>query len=361
MQGSGSTSTGERTFKRQPRVGRYHHGLSSVAAGMRRTNSARMLGDDGNNTARRVASARAAAVSGPAAGRNPKRRSSIGATAGPRVKPSPTPPTDAKVDLVKLEEELAAELLDLSVPRLRKRATDDGVETFDIVAAEGQEDPKSALTILVIEHAKSIAKSGGRTRQPGAGQPSAVSKALRGAAEALKETPKPKGGYEGLEQNSSVREAERRYVPTNEGPAMRMSPAEARRQAAAGGTDVDAGALARGKTAPLPHATMSKDSAASAAESSTTVDETTSASDSEPCSPSYGVAPSDRAPPEGALARSRRVREELESLKFSALRKRLHACGVDEAKAEAAEDADDPKSAMIELIIEKELDDAGAL
>ena len=328
---------------------------------LRRSHSARLVSDEGG-TAGRVASARANALSdGERARKIPKRRTSIGATAGPRSKPLPTPPTNSKVDLKKLEEELIQELTDMSVPRLRKRATDDGVETFDIMTAESQEDPRRALTILLIEHAKFIAKSGGRTRQAGTtrawaatDQPSTahISKSLWGAAESLKEAaPKVKEDYEGLAQNSSMRDAERRYVPSNEAPGMRISPAEARRRAAAGG-NVDA--------APedLPSGGASKDSAASAADSATSVDDTTSASDSEPSSPRR---PSTVAPPEGALARSRRVREELHSLKVSALRKRLHASGVDEEKAEAAEDADDPKATMIELIVEKELDAAGAI
>jgi hypothetical protein len=272
---------------------------------------------------------------GAAPGAKP-RRSSIGATPGARqLRHSseaaggrePTPPAAQKVDLAKLEEELITEIADLSEVRLRKRAETDGVDMFDIVAAQGQEDPRESLKILIIERAKSLATSSGRTRQASApadrlqpvkpGEPAPrIAPALFGVAQALEAPSGPKQGYEDLATNSTLREAERKYVPTNEGPGMRISPAEARRRAAEG-------TAAEGADDSSP--------AAGAAEGAVVM----------------GVTVNGRykAPAEGALARSRRVRVELEGLDISQLRARMEARAIPADRARMAEITTDPKAA----------------
>ena len=54
------------------------------------------------------------------------------------------------------------------------------------------------------------------------------------------------------------------------------------------------------------------------------------------------------------------VREELHSLKISALEKRAGAAGVSEDVLEEAEDEDDYKTAVIELIVQAEREGARA-
>lgn len=241
-------------------------------------------------------------------------RSSVGAGI-----PSPTPPSKPKVDVTELEQEIVAEIVDLSELKLRNRAVEDGIDTVTIEIAQGQTDPKEALMILIIEHAKQVANAGGRSRQvtaltdgsqpgddemsaqsPGSA-PGGIAHRLFGVSKALAEKRTPNSGYEELHTNSSLRDAERKYIPTGEVKGMSISPAEARRRS------VSAKAIA----------------------------ETAS------------EQPVERPPEQamGALARSRALRQELEGLDLDALQEYMKKSEISPAKMLAVEDLSEQRTA----------------
>ena len=226
----------------------------------------------------------------------------------------PTPPVvPKKVDLTKVEREVAAEVADMSEPRLVKRAEDEGIDSSSIAAAQGQQDPREALMLLIVDHAMTVAAAGGRTRQTtapvntsqlGVAAPPKPSPLQISESRPLQEPSKPTQGHMDRGATSAIRDTERKYVPASQSEAMSISPAEARRRGL---------------------------SVANAVE----------AVEQQPAE----FQGHQEQPTGGALARSRAVRAELDGLSLAELRERVTASDLPPEKISSAEDAPNVQAA----------------
>ena len=262
--------------------------------------------------------------------------------------------------------ELEASLSSLPEAVLLQQARQTGVSAFDIAEAEAAEDTKEALVFLLVEEARCNVVRGGRANKPGSTQSGReVRRALASTAQALMDESGQGDGRQDVGKSLGVEDAERRYIPQNQGAGMEISPVRSARYFYLTFLPLSAHFYrvpqAEARRRKLDH--MARSTKEDNRREEEDEEEESDEEESESGDNRGSRLTSYTAPPEGALARSRRIYAQLRELGMEELSRRVRMESKNFPQAALAKLGESiaPRAELIDLLLEHELKQEGEI